>query len=150
MNKAHLTAIHRKGPSVPLKHLLDNNLIQGPNVLDFGCGHGADVAHLRTKDYNAVGYDPHWNHAGHLLTKSTYNTVLCTYVLNVVDKRQRDLIIKTLKNLTKPGGSVYITVRRDLKEDYVSSKGTHQYLVKLPYNVVKETRDYCIYEMINE
>ena len=147
MDNSYKTAIGRKSLSAPVKYLRKINAFpQGTSIIDFGCGRGTDVQFLREMNYETVGYDPHWSQAGWLLGYK-YDIVLCTYVLNVVDIRQRDLIIKTLKNLTKPQGNVYITVRRDVKRHHVSIRGTNQYDVRLPFKVVKENSSYCIYKI---
>ena len=95
----------------------------------------------------AVGYDPYWCTEGSWALGNKYDVVLCTYVLNVVNKRTRDQIINTLKDLTKEGGKVYITVRRDIKKMKINKNGTSQYSVKLPFKIVKENSSYCIYEI---
>ena len=147
MNKSHLTAIPRKKPSLPLRVLVNSGKINlDAKILDFGCGRGKDYTWLSSMGYNARGYDPHWNRDEEAL-KNKYDVVLCSYVLNVVDKTTQKQILDQLKSLTKTNGKIYVSVRRDLKEDYVSSKGTQQYLVKLPYTIFKETSDYCIYEI---
>jgi len=147
MNKSHLTAISRKKPSLPLRVLMSQKIIKkGHRVLDFGCGRGADHVWLQSEGIDAKGYDPYWRPDKTVL-KSKYDVVLCSYVLNVVNNKERARIITQLKSLTKKGGSVYITVRRDMKEDYVTKKGTQQYLVYLPHEIINETSGYCIYKI---
>lgn len=150
---AHKTAIKRKCMSAPATELLIRQKFkrwdESPDfkLLDFGCGHGQDVMKLQENCIFAVGYDPYWAPNDHWLL-GKYDVVLCTYVLNVVDEKDRKTIIKQLKGLTKPGGTVYITVRRDLKKNHtVSQRGTHQYNVKLPFEIIKETSSYCIYKI---
>jgi len=147
MDNSYRTAIVRKKPSLPLRVLMGQWRIKsGDRILDFGCGRGTDYLWLQSKGYDARGYDPHWqSYRGPLDFK--YDKVLCTYVLNVVEPKERPEIIKQLKNLTNDHGKVYITVRRDMKQDYVTSQGVHQYLVYLPYKIIKETSAYCIYEI---
>lgn len=147
MNKSYLTAIKRNGASVPLKFLAGKNLINASQtILDFGCGHGADVAWLKNNGYIAYGFDPYWNINLYAL-KNRYDIVLCTYVLNVVDQNIRNDVLKKLKSLVTSHGKIYVTVRRDFKKDYITKKGTQQYIVKLPYKIVKENSQYCIYEI---
>ena len=149
-DNSHKTAISRKSPSVPLKYLIKSGKIAKKHkVLDFGCGRGGDINFLTDFKYNINGYDPYWYQNEKALLKK-YDIVLCTYVLNVVNKPTQLKIINQLKDLTNKAGKVYITVRRDIKKHRVSSRGTHQYCVKLPFKIVKETSSYCIYEITNE
>ena len=151
-DNSYKTAIKRHSASAPLKYLRKSNIIpQDTNItiLDFGCGRGEDVGNLNFAGYDAKGYDPYWHPAEDLLSKK-YDIVLCTYVLNVVNKPTRLKIINQLKNLTSDHGCVYITVRRDIKKHTISSKGTHQYNVVLPLEIVKENSSYCIYRITND
>lgn len=146
VNNSHLTAIKRKGASAPLKFLASCHINAQQTVIDFGCGRGADLEWLRLNGYQANGYDPYWYLGSGALNKK-YDVVLCTYVLNVIGNETREAVIGKLKSLVLPGGKIYITVRRDFKKDYVTKKGTRQYLVKLPYKKIKENSQYCIYEI---
>jgi hypothetical protein len=149
MNNSHLTAAKRIGASVPLKVLLKKSLIlRIQSILDFGCGRCADVEWLLNNGYNAKGFDPYWSPLKKPL-QYKYDIILCTYVLNIVDNDTRLAIIKQLKRMTKTSGKIYITVRRDFKKDHTTVDGVHQYLVKLPFPIVKENTQYCIYKLCN-
>ena len=76
-----------------------------------------------------------------------YDVVLCTYVLNVVDQKERLKIIDQLKRLINPWGDIYITVRKDIKNHIISKRGTHQYPVKLPYEIIEKNSSFCIYKL---
>jgi len=116
----HLTAIKRNGASAPLKMFLKNKIFSPTSsILDYGCGHGADVRELEGLGFNVTGYDPYW--APIELIASDYIT--CTYVLNVVPEDQRPEVILKIKNLLKPNGQALITVRRDFSKDYMTKKG---------------------------
>lgn len=148
-DKSYLTAITRKQMSLPARFLLKDNRIQG-KVLDYGCGRGKDVEELLLRGFDISGYDPNqsaWQDTGCLTPK--YDTILCSYVLNVVNSKDRDSVIKKIKFSLKKKGKAYLTVRRDMDSDYVSSRGTEQYLVKLDLPIIKETSAYCIYELSN-
>lgn len=145
MSKSGLTAISRKSMSVPCRWLVKNNLVQG-KVLDYGCGRGKDVEELKKLGFNAKGWDPNHND-NRAVKRQKYDTILCSYVLNVVDKQTRNVIIADIKKLLKKGGNAFVAVRRDLNRDYVSSRGTSQYLVNLDSEVVKETSSFCIYKL---
>lgn len=145
--KANKTAISRKSISAPVKRLLHQKRISiTDEILDFGCGRGDDVKHLRKKGFNIWGYDPYWLDNKAALAHK-YDVILCSYVLNTVDKQERKDIINCLKNLTKSNNSVYITVRRDVPYHKVSSRGTHQFNVTLNAEVIAQNSSYCIYRL---
>lgn len=86
------TAIGRSRLSVPARRAVDHGLINAEtSVLDYGCGRGDDVIHLRALSVDAVGWDPHYRPHPHPVAA---DVVLLTYVLNVIDdleERQRTL-----------------------------------------------------------
>lgn len=146
MSKAHLTAIVRNKLSAPAKELIRLRKIKG-SVLDYGCGKGDDVKFLTEKGYCIRGYDPHWKDDLAVLCRE-YDTILCSYVYNVVDESTRESITRQLKALRKKNGKIYITVRTDIKEDYLSKRGTNQYVVHLDLPIVVKTADFCTYELL--
>lgn len=133
------TAMSRKTLSLPAKWLHEQGLIKG-DALDYGCGKGAD-AFLIGMD----NYDPYF-----FPKKPTkqYETITCTYVLNVVKPIDwADLILEMMQYLA-PGGTLYIAVRRDLKKEGITSKGTQQWNVQLSFPVTVEKKGkFCIYEV---
>ncbi|KKL88582.1 hypothetical protein LCGC14_1923230, partial [marine sediment metagenome] len=142
MDNSYKTAIKRKTISRPLKYLIKEGLVTKDHwILDYGCGRGDDMEWLRSNKYDIRGWDPTW-YQNSLYMYRSYDIVLCTYVLNVVNSTTRKNIIKVLKDLTNKHGKVYMTVRRDVEKHTVSSKGTHQYRVKLPFKIIKETASY--------
>lgn len=106
----HRTALKRTEPSAPLRLLLSRNEITG-RVLDYGCGHGQDVEHLSSLGFAAVGYDPHRRPAK---PRGRFDTVLCTYVLNVVPATEGRCILESLLYYNR--GRVFITTRLDVAE----------------------------------
>lgn len=141
------TAMHRTSLSAPVKWLLEKGyLITGNSVLDFGCGHGRDVLELRKLGFYADGYDPHWKPAEDLLLKQ-YNTVLCTYVLNVVEEQEE---IEILRKLEKLGKVIFITVRRDLPKLGLPGKDCWQRWVDLPqgYRSIRKTASFEVFQKI--
>tara|TARA_Y100000310_G_scaffold269442_1_gene282629 strand:+ start:20 stop:466 length:447 start_codon:yes stop_codon:yes gene_type:complete len=141
---SHNTAISRKGASSPLLSLEKMGLING-KILDYGCGKGADERYLSSKSMSIDSYDPFWNPID--LKRNMYDTILCTYVLNVVEEKdEQELISNILKHLKK-NGKAYLSVRRDIKKEGKTSRG-YQRNVSLDYPVVKERKNnYCIYEL---
>mgnify|MGYP003313875370 CR=1 FL=1 len=78
----------------------------------------------------------------------SFDTVLCTYVLNVVNAEAEDEILRSIKSLMKKGGQAFIAVRRDVKKDGKTSRG-YQRNVSLDLKVIKENSSYCIYSFSN-
>lgn len=125
------TAIRRTGPSAPLRYLIASGEfwrdaswssfgLNGPTILDYGCGHGADVEHLRSLGYDADGWDPYWQPRR---PAQRYDIVLCTYVLNVITcDAERAEALRQVQEWTKPGGVAFVTVRRDLDADTESQR----------------------------
>ncbi len=106
-------------------------------MLDYGCGRGIDA-----DTYKLEKWDP-WFFPG--MPKGKFDTIMCNYVLNVISPGQEDIALWKIKNLLKPNGCAYITVRRDIKRDYSTSKGTIQRRVYLGLGIARETSSYCIY-----
>lgn len=136
-DKAHLTAISRKAPSVPMRHLHASGLLKG-RKLDFGCGKGKDA-----DTYGMSKYDPTYHCI--LPMGQRFDTVTCNYVLNVVDYRSAARIILDIVGYMKDDALCYITVRRDIKEEGFTSRGTFQRNVILPFKTVKKTATFETY-----
>jgi SAM-dependent methyltransferase len=123
---AHRTAIHRARMSAPAQALFNEGRIRG-DVLDYGCGHGADVRALRDNHGPVFGYDPAW--APELPGRHArgYDTILCTFVLNVIpNAHMRCEILRDIGRLLKADGVAYVTVRRDVKRTGWTRSGTWQ------------------------
>jgi hypothetical protein len=147
---SHNTAINRKSPSAPLKYILGNlsDSISSP-VIDYGCGKGADAEHLFGINLDVDSYDPHWNPISLDGKDNSYNTIFCTYVLNVVEKDEEAVIISKIRSLLSDDGIAYITVRRDIKREGMTSRGL-QRNVFLDLPIVKEYKNnFCIYKLTN-
>jgi|TARA_Y100000310_G_scaffold85340_1_gene82188 hypothetical protein len=99
---------------------------------------------------DASGYDPHWlpNEP-----EGAYDTIICTYVLNVVPIDQEQGIIDRIQGLLAPGGQAFFTVRRDLEGNnptvsVITPRGIQRY-VDLMMPVLWEKKDkYCTYLFI--
>lgn len=140
-NNSQKTAIKRTKMSQPTRILLKNNLLKG-KILDFGCGYGKDVEELNKNGLNAIGYDKYYQP---IWPKDKFNTVICQFVLNTVDEKEQETIIKQIKSLLEKDGKAYITVRRGIRQHKTQRN------VILPFkSVIKATRyRYEIYEMTN-
>jgi len=139
---SYKTAIGRTQTSAPARLLISRGLVLpfSPKVLDYGCGRGLDAA-----VYGWDRYDPHYYPDARVF--SDYQTILCSYVLNTLRKREEGKILARIQSLLAPDGVAYITVRRNLKKDGFTSKGTYQRTVRLNLPIVEENSDYCIYRM---
>ncbi len=139
------TAIKRNKPSSIVSHLESEKLIVG-EVLDYGCGRGDDLTYLDKKGYRVGGYDPHWQPAN--LVSKKYDTILCTYVLNVLSVEESDIVIEKIKSLLAPNGIAYLSVRRAIKADGKTTRG-FQRNVLLGLPIVKEVGSrFCIYKLL--
>jgi hypothetical protein len=141
-DQSYKTAIVRSNLSSPMKVLEDRGLL-APPILDYGCGRGFDADYLEIEKY-----DPHYFPA---FPARTFDTITCNYVLNVLQKGCENSILGSIKSLLKPGGIAYITVRRDIKQEGFTNKGTFQRNVILDLPVEYEKKGaYCIYRMEKE
>jgi 2-polyprenyl-3-methyl-5-hydroxy-6-metoxy-1,4-benzoquinol methylase len=146
---SHKTAISRKGPSAPLKLILDKEKICGP-ILDYGSGHGADSRHLSNLNYKVTSYDPYWAPISLRNRDSSYSTIICNYVLNVVDESEEKNILLNIKNLLLPNGVAYISVRRDIKKEGVTTKGLQRNVTLDLPKVYERKGSFCIYKVEKE
>ncbi len=98
-------------------------------VLDYGCGKGNILGQLGRNGISGIGYDPdpclrpiwdsRWNeiarHVGFLSERSSLNdmkfdTVICTRVLCALDDDAYTQAISDLRQMTKTGGTVVVSV----------------------------------------
>ena len=119
---ASTTAIARSKPSAPIRHLHQAGLLVG-RCLDYGCGRGMDA-----DTYGMEGYDPTWRPRE---PSGRFDTITCTYVLNVVDEAAQEAILAAVRGLLAPGGAAYISVRRDLPREGMQGRGCWQRYVTL-------------------
>ncbi len=143
----HLTAIKREDLSFPAKYLLKNKLLKG-QILDFGCGYGKDVEKLQEKGFDIQGYDLYYQPQ---YPQKKFDTIICSYVLNVLFPWEQEQVIMSISQLIKTTGKVYFVVRRDLKTEglrqhYIHKKPTYQCLVKLPFKSIYIDESCEIYE----
>ena len=112
--KTHLTAISRKCASKPLRLLLKKTDIIEKNdrILDYGCGKGTDIEYLRRLGCRAEGYDPYEPFGFSDPPEGKFNTVLMTYVLNVIPyERERNEALESALNYVTDGGWLFIATR---------------------------------------
>ena len=146
-NNSCLTAITRTKLSAPSKVLLDKGLLKG-RVLDFGCGKGFDVEYLSGLGYNIQGFDPYYQPEKPI---GKFDTIICNYVLNVLEPSEWDSVLSDIKELLNNNGIAYIAVRRDIKEEGYRRHGkgqTYQTNVELDLDKLCENTKYCIYKLV--
>ena len=146
-NKPHLTAIERTAISFPTRWLKDKKLLIG-EILDFGCGFGYDTDQLQKFGYKIVGYDNYYRPE---LPEKRFDTIICNYVLNVLEPNEQAEVLMSVSEFLKPSGKAYFAVRRDLKNEgfrthYVHKQPTYQSNVILPYKSVFINENCEIYE----
>lgn len=113
------TAIARKGPSRPLRAALQANAVKG-RVLDYGCGRGADVAVLTALGIKAFGCDPYFQPRK---PRGKFQTVLMTYVVNVLQTPQRNETLRDAWKRVKSGGRLIVTARTEKEIEDAAKRG---------------------------
>ena len=114
----HRTAIKRKKTSAPLRHLQQTHpdLLRG-KVVDFGSGRGADCRAIKARCY-----DPNHPSASTRTTpKGAYDTVLMTYVINVLPPEERAKAIRQAKKMVRKGGTLVVATRSQADPGYRAS-----------------------------
>lgn len=110
-----VTAINRRRLSVPMRILLDANILsEYSSIIDYGTGKGFDVKYLESLDYNIKGYDKYVpQYQIEDLLYSYYEILTCNYVFNVIaDWSEFYETLDEIRNLAK---EIYISVRTDIK-----------------------------------
>ena len=146
-NNPHLTAKERTSISFPTNWLKKNGLLKG-EILDFGCGFGFDTDQLQKEGYSIVGFDNYYRPE---YPTKRFDTIICNYVLNVLEPEEQAEVLMSVSELLKPTGITYFTVRRDLKSEgfrmhFVHKQPTYQCNVVLPYKSVFSNENCEIYE----
>ena len=147
INHPYLTAIKRTELSVPTRYLLQHKLLKG-KILDFGCGFGFDTDELKRQGYDIVGYDYYYRPD---YPEGKFDTIICNYVLNVLEPYAQAEVMMNVTNLLSPKGTANFAVRRDLTEEgfrlhAIHKQYTYQCNVKLPYKSLVATKSYELYQ----
>lgn len=146
-NNPHFTAKERTSISFPTHWLKKKNLLQG-EILDFGCGFGFDTDQLKKEGFDIIGYDNYYRPE---YPTKRFDTIICNYVLNVLESEEQAEVLMSVSELLKPTGIAYFTVRRDLKYEgfrthFVHKMPTYQCNVVLPYKSIFSNENCEIYE----
>jgi len=120
----HKSAIHRSKPSFSARTIEKRGLVKN-HVFDFGCGTGKDAEYLKSKGYIVNFWDPHFHNEKppSKYSSHSFDTILCTYILNVIQKDERIDVISKIRKLLHPKGHVFFTVRTDFDISYQAKKG---------------------------
>ena len=131
------TAMARVAPSAPMRYLAAAGLIKG-RALDFGCGKGYDA-----REYNMSSYDSHYCPE---MPNSWFDTITCSYVLNVIkDNTERLRVLTDIQDRLKDGGKAFITVRNDRRALCGKTSRGYQCHVILRLPVVRSVSGYVTY-----
>ncbi len=124
-----------------MRWLSSRNFLKG-KCLDFGGGRGFDAVY-----YNMYHWDPYWLTSTY--PKGLYDTITCTYVLNVVEPYIKMHILNDVHALLTEGGTAYFTVRRDIpKSGKAGRKCIQRYVIlNQPYICIREISSYAIYKL---
>lgn len=110
----HKTAKGRSHPSPYARAVVD---VLAPklgiaNVLDHGCGRGADLASYRSAGLDADGWDPHPGFGHTTEPGRQYDLVTNVFVLNVLaDPWQRLKALRHAASFLRPDGHLFVVTR---------------------------------------
>lgn len=146
---SRLTALERDKPSFPARWLTLNRYLRG-EVLDYGCGYGADVAFFEQNELKAQGYDPNFFPDLPDASKK-FDRITCSFVFNVLEVEARNLAMMHISRYLKPKGRAYIAVRRDIDQSgFRVVPGTREIVYQanifLPFKSILQDLSYEIYE----
>lgn len=118
------------------------------HVLDFGCGYGYDTDELQRQGVDIVGYDNYYRPDR---PQEKFDTIICNYVLNVLEPFAQADVLMDVSQMLKPTGKAYFAVRRDLKDEgfrlhAIHKQYTYQCNVVLPYKSLEKNAGFEIYE----
>lgn len=147
INHPHLTAIKRTAISAPTRYLLQHNMLKG-RILDYGCGFGFDTEDLKQKGFDILGYDNYYRPS---FPEGKFDTIICNYVLNVLEPYAQAEVLMNVSNLLVPNGTAFFAVRRDLTVEgfrlhTIHKQYTYQCNVRLPFTSLTRNNSFELYK----
>jgi len=138
---SYKAAIGRTKLSAPGNYLNEQGLLVG-RILDYGCGRGDLRKFLGD---HIEQWDPHYFPTPR--PKGKFDTVVLIYVLNVLSTPKRRQAIRAAQNYVRYGGNLFVAVRRDIKQEGKTSRGTSQFNVRMRLrSVVHKPSSFEIYQ----
>ena len=116
--RSELTAIARRKVSKPTERALAINLIKG-RVLDYGCGRLVDARYLAEYGYAVSCYDKYYQPE---MPEGKFDTILCIYVLNVVNQLEQAAIVNDMMTRLNKNGRIIVAVRRPVEIEHEAQK----------------------------
>ena len=103
---------HTRDPSQPVVRVCKDGLVDGKRVLHLGTGldRFAKDALLKSGAVSVDDYDPNF-YPDRSVLNSTYDVVLCNYVLNILIPTERRLVYADIAACTDPQGAAYLCVQ---------------------------------------
>ncbi len=103
---------HTRNPSQPIVRVCKDGLVDGQRVLHLGTGldRFAKDALLKAVAVSVDYYDPNF-YPDRSVLDSTYDVVLCNYVLNILIPTERRLVYDDIAACTDPQGAAYLCVQ---------------------------------------
>lgn len=144
---SYLTAISRNTHSVPVKWLKKKGLLKG-RILDYGCGRGFDTIQLSEEGYECECYDIHYQP---IMPTGLFNTIICIYVMNVLEKHDQRALLSDIETRLVDGGHAYFAVRRDIRKEgwreHSFNRYTYQENAKMDLPIIFQTHKFVIYDL---
>jgi len=103
---------HTRNPSQPVVRICKDGRVKKKRVLHLGTGldRFAKNALLKAGAVSVDDYDPNF-YPDRSVLNSTYDVVLCNYVLNILIPTERQLVYDDIAACTDPQGAAYLCVQ---------------------------------------
>jgi hypothetical protein len=103
---------HTRNPSQPVVRICQDGRVDGKRVLHLGTGldRFAKDALLKAGAISVDDYDPNF-YPDRSVLDTTYDVVLCNYVLNILIPSERRLVYDDIAACTAPHGTAYLCVQ---------------------------------------
>ena len=143
INKMKYSAVHRSKPSMTILWLQEQNLLVG-DMLDYGCGKGLDADYFGMDKYDP--FDPSWSNIT-LDTDKRYDTIVCNFVMNILEPGEEFFVLENIQRLLKPDGIAYIVVLRTVRKMISYKSNVQHYIVMSLESIRHMKRWYEIYKL---